>query len=163
MRGISDIIFKVEKLAVIIIIPVMLLAMVFDIIFRYFVQSPLIWAQELTLYTFVWCSFIGASMSIKTKEAVAVNLLVDKINPKLRNVLIVAGLIVSALFSIFIFYLSINWITNPNILLQKSITTQTPMIFMYICIPISLLFMSIHFLSWFLESLRFTRAGKVIE
>ncbi|MFS0822203.1 TRAP transporter small permease [Bacillus sp. 1P02SD] len=163
MKAISDGIFKVEKIVVIILIPVMLLAMVFDIFFRYFVQSPLVWAQELTLYTFVWCSFIGASMSVKSKEAVAVTLFVDKINAKLRNVLIIAGLIISAVFCVFVFSLSINWITNPSILLQKSITTQTPMIFMYICIPVSLLFMSIHFVNWFLESIKCSREGKVIE
>ena len=163
MKVISDTIFKVEKILVILLIPFMLIAMALDIFYRYFLNSPLIWGQEYALYTFVWSSFIGASMSIKSKEAVAVNLFVDKVNAKLRNILIVAGLLVSSVFSVWILYLSINWITNPTILLQKSITTQTPMIYMYICIPLSLLFMSIHFINWFLESLRFTRAGKVIE
>ncbi|MFC2948082.1 TRAP transporter small permease [Virgibacillus sediminis] len=163
MRAVSNGIFKLEKALVIILIPVMLLAMVFDIFFRYFLSSPLIWGQELALYTFVWSSFIGASMSIKTREAVAVTLFVNKVSDRLRNVLITAGLLICAVFSIYILYLSISWITNPTILLQRSVTTQTPMIYMYLCIPVSLFFMTIHFINWFLESLRFTRAGKVME
>jgi len=163
LRAVSNGIFKIEKILVIIAIPIMLIAMVFDIFYRYFLNSPLIWGQELTLYTFVWTSFLGASMSIKTKEAVAVTIFVDKLNIKLKNLLILIGLFISAVFAVSILYLSINWITNPNILMQKSVTTQIPMIFMYFCIPLSLLFMSIHFINWFIESLRVSREGKVIE
>lgn len=163
MRAISNGIFKLEKILVIITIPLMLIAMVFDIFYRYFLNAPLIWGQELTLYTFIWTSFLGASMSIKTKEAVAVTIFVDKLNARFKNILIITGLLISAVFAVLILYLSINWITNPNILFQKSVTTQTPMIFMYFCIPLSLLFMSIHFINWFIESFRTIREGKVIE
>ncbi len=97
----------------------MLLAMAFDIFFRYFLNSPLIWGQELTLYTFVWTSFLGASMSIKTKEAVAVTIFVDKINNKFRNLLILAGLLVSTIFTVIILYLSISWITNPKYFISE--------------------------------------------
>lgn len=160
---ISNGIFKCEKILVIILIPVMLIAMVLDIFFRYFLSSPLIWGQELALYAFVWSSFIGASMSIKSKEAVAVTIMVDRINPKISNILITVGLFVSTVFSIYILYLSINWITDPTILFQTSVTTQTPMIYMYMCIPVSLLFMSIHFINWLFEALRSVNSRKVIE
>lgn len=163
IQNISDAVFKLEKLLVIILIPLMLIAMVLDIIFRYFVNSPLIWGQELALYTFVWSSFIGASMSIKLKEAVAVTIFVDRVNVWLRNASIILGLCISTIFSLTMLYFSIKWITDPNILLQKSITTQTPMIIMYVCIPISLLFISLHFIHLFTEALRQSREKKVIE
>ena len=163
LRALSNNVFKIEKMLVIILLPITLFAMTFDIFFRYFFNSPLIWGQELTLYTFVWTSFIGASMSIKTKEAVAVTIFVDKLNYKFRNLFILVGLFVSSVFAVFILYLSVSWITNPHILIQKSVTTQTPMILMYFCIPFSLFFMSIHFINWFIESFRLTREGKVIE
>nr|WP_245347598.1 TRAP transporter small permease [Oceanobacillus polygoni] len=137
--------------------------MVFDVIFRYFFSAPIVWGQEVALYTFIWSSFIGASMSIKSKEAVAVTLFVDRLSNQVRSVMITGGLLVSTIFSLYILYLSFNWIINPNILLQKSITTQTPMIYMYLCIPISLLFMSIHFINLSFEALKLTKAGKVIE
>ncbi|MHA6250801.1 TRAP transporter small permease [Oceanobacillus sp. CAU 1775] len=159
---ISDKIYKLEKVLVVILIPAMLLAMVFDIFFRYFVNSPLVWAQEIALYTFVWSSFIGASMSIKGKEAVAVNLFVDKMQTKLKNILIIIGLAASTIFSVYIFYLSLTWIMNPVILLQKTVTTQMPMVYMYLCIPVSLLFMSIHFIHWLTQAIQVSREGKVI-
>lgn len=163
IQSVSNGIYKVEKILVILLITAMLFAMVLDVIFRYFLKSPLVWGQEVALYTFVWSSFLGASMSMKTKEAVAVTLFVDKFKSNMKNVLILLGLFVSTIFIIFILYFSIIWIVNPSILLQKSVTTQTPMIYMYICIPISLLFMSIHFINWLLEALRVSKSGKVIE
>ncbi|MEI3612652.1 TRAP transporter small permease [Pseudogracilibacillus sp. SO30301A] len=161
-QTISDSVFSLEKGLVVILIPAMLLAMVFDIFFRYFLNSPLVWAQEIALYTFVWSSFLGASMSIKVKEAVAVTLFIDKMPSKIRNVLILVGLIASTIFAIYIFYLSITWIMDPSILLQKTITTQIPIVYMYLSIPISLLFMSVHFIHWFIEAIRISKDGKVI-
>ncbi|WP_053363354.1 TRAP transporter small permease subunit [Bacillus sp. FJAT-27251] len=163
IQSVSNGIFKIEKLLVILLISSMLIAMILDVLFRYFVKSPLVWGQEVALYSFVWSSFIGASMSIKVKEAVAVTLFVQKMKSNLKNAMILLGLLASTTFIIFFFYQSLVWILNPSILLQKSVTTQTPMIYMYLCIPTSLLFMSIHFINWLLEALRIAKSGKVID
>lgn len=161
-RYLSNFVFNVEKFLVVILIPLMLIAMVFDIIFRYFLNSPLLWGQEVALYSFVWSSFIGASMSIKTKSAVSVTLFVDRVNERLRNIVIIIGLLFATAFSIYILYLSFNWITDPSILFQKTITTQMPMIYMYLCIPVSLLFMTIHFIDWLIEAFKLSKDKKVI-
>jgi TRAP-type C4-dicarboxylate transport system permease small subunit len=163
LQSISDSIFKVEKMLVILLLSAMLVSMVFDVFFRYFLKSPLVWAQEVALYSFVWSSFIGASMSIKVKEAVAVTLFIDKIKGKLRDALILLGLFAATVFSVYILYFSLTWITNPSILLQKTVTTQTPMMYMYVSIPISLFFMSIHFINWMFEAMRSSKSGKVME
>lgn len=159
----SDIAFFIEKILVIILIPLTLISMVFDIIFRYFLNAPLVWGQEVALYSFIWSSFIGASMTIKTKSAVAVTIFVDKLSMKLRNILIICGIVFGTVFTFYIFYLSLTWIIDPSILFQKTITTQLPMIYMYISIPISLLFMTIHFISWLFEALKTSRDREVIS
>lgn len=159
----SNGIYKLEKIMVFLLIPAMLLAMVLDIFFRYFLNSPLIWGQEVALYTFVWTSFIGASMSIQSKAAVAITIFVDRVNSKVRNILILIGLLISTLFCIYIFYLSLQWILSPSIQFQKSITTQIPMIYIYVCIPISLFFMSIHFIHWLMDAFQSFRVGRDVK
>lgn len=159
VRNISDIVFKIEKVLIIILIPVMLTSMVVDIFFRYVVSTPVVWAQELSLYVFIWSSFVGASMSIKSREAVSVSIITDRLSKQLRRKVILLGLFISSLFVIYLLYLSVSWISSPNILFQTSVTTQTPMVYMYMCIPISLLFMTVHFISWFFETLTEIRKG----
>jgi TRAP-type C4-dicarboxylate transport system permease small subunit len=160
---VSDSIFKLEKIIVIILLPILLLSLFADVLFRYAFNSPLLWAQEISLFTFIFASFIGASMSVKVREAVAVTILVDRLNDSLRNILIVIGLFISLLFTVALFYLSIKWISNPNILLQKSVTTQIPMILPYSSIPIGLFFMAIHFFHLFIDSIRLLKDKKVVK
>lgn len=163
IRKLSDMIYKLEKFLVTILIPVMFITMVLNVLFRYLLNSPLIWAQEVTLFAFGWACFLGASMSIKQREAVAVTILVDKIKSSFRNIAIIAGLFVSSVFIVSLVYLSISWIIQPIILMQYSTTMQIPMLIPYLCIPISFLFMSVHIISWLLESIRKSKEGKVIE
>jgi len=152
-----------EKIIVIILLPMLLLSLFADVLFRYAFNSPLLWAQEVALFTFIFASFIGASMSVKLREAVTVTILVDRLNDTLRNVLIIIGLFISLLFTVGLFYLSIKWISNPNILHQKSVTSQIPMIFPYLSIPIGFLFMVIHFIHLLIDSLRVASERKVVK
>ncbi len=149
----SNLIYKIEMIIVCILVPVMAVSLFLDVVYRYVLNAPLIWAQEISLFTFIWAGFIGASMSIKIKEAVAVNILVDNLKGPLRNILITLGLFISTIFLIVLTYLSIIWILNPTILTQKSVTTQIPMLIPYLSIPISLIFMSIHLVYLSLEAL----------
>ncbi|MDS9471400.1 TRAP transporter small permease [Sporosarcina pasteurii] len=160
---VSDSLFKLEKVIVIILLPILLFSLFADVLFRYALNSPLLWAQEISLFTFIFASFIGASMSVKVKEAVAVTILVDRIPVSLRNILIITGLLTSLLFTLLLVYLSIKWISNPTILYQKSVTTQIPMIIPYLSIPIGMFFMVIHFVHLFMDSLRQAKEKKVIE
>ena len=64
-KTLSDSIFKLEKIIVIILLPILLFSLFADVFFRYAFNSPLLWAQEIALFTFVFASFIGASMSVK--------------------------------------------------------------------------------------------------
>lgn len=161
--GISDFIYKVEKVLIIILIPLVLFSMVLDIFLRYFFGLPTQWGQELSLYTFVWSTFIGASMSIKTKQAVSMSLVVDKVGDLWRSLLIIAGLIISLIFIVFMLYLSIEWITSSGIMSQFTPTSRIPMIYLYTCIPISLAFMVIHLVNWVFEAILAHRNGEMIE
>lgn len=161
--GISNFIYKIEKLLINILIPIVLISMVTDIVLRYFFGFPTRWGQELSLYTFVWSTFIGASMSIKTKQAVSMTLVVDKVRTLWRNIFILLGLILSALFTLFMLYLSIGWITAPGIAHQYTATSRIPMIYLYTCIPISLTFISIHLINWIFEVITASRNREVIE
>ncbi|PID24071.1 TRAP transporter small permease [Sporosarcina sp. P7] len=163
IKGLSDTVYTLEKFLVVLLLPALLLSLFSDVVFRYIFNSPLLWAQETALFTFIFASFIGASMSVKVREAVAVTILVDRVNESLRNVLIIIGMIISLIFTVAIFYLSVKWILNPNILLQRSVTTQIPMIIPYLSIPISLLFMIVHFVYLLIESFHASNERQAVE
>lgn len=127
----------------------MVTSLILGVIFRYFLHSPLSWSDEFGMFALVWITFIGGSMSIKKNRAAAVSFVMDKLSPGIRKIVFGIAFLISLLFCMFVLYLSLKWITNPSILLQKSPAVGLPMIIPYIAIPLGFLFMSVHSLDLF--------------
>ncbi|MGO4890384.1 TRAP transporter small permease [Anaerobacillus sp. MEB173] len=150
----SDTVFKIEKAIVMVLISLMFLILTGGVFFRYFLNSPLIWSDEFAIFTLIWLTFIGGSISIKRQQAAAVTILVDKLNERGRKIVASIGFLILLIFCVFIVYYSYTWLSSPNIVLQKSNSMQVPMIYPYLSVPIGFLFMSIHSMQLFLLSLK---------
>ncbi|WP_227937438.1 TRAP transporter small permease [Alkalihalobacillus deserti] len=153
---ISDYVFKLEKAIVMILIIAMFVALTAGVFFRYYLNSPLFWSDEFAIFTLVWLTFLGGSMSVKRQQTAAVTILVDKLNDKLRKIVASIGFVIVFLFGLFIVYYSGIWLSSPNILLQISTSMQIPMIYPYLSVPLGFFFMSIHSIHLFLLSLKET-------
>ncbi|MFC0559461.1 TRAP transporter small permease [Halalkalibacter alkalisediminis] len=152
----SDYVFKIEKWIVMTLIIAMFVSLTAGVFFRYYLNSPLFWSDEFAIFTLVWLTFLGGSMSIKRQQTAAVTILVDKLNEKLRKLVASIGFFIVFLFCLFIVYYSFIWLSSPNIVLQKSNSMQIPMIYPYLSVPLGFFFMSIHSLHLFLLSLKET-------
>jgi TRAP-type C4-dicarboxylate transport system permease small subunit len=145
-RKFSDAVYFIERILAIVLLGSMVTVIMLGVISRYFLNSPLTWSDEFALFCLVWVTFVGGSMSIKKKKAAAVTLLIERIPARISRVLLVLSALFALLFSVYILYLSMKWITNPAILLQKSTAMGLPMFIPYVAIPLGFLFLSIHLL-----------------
>lgn len=59
----------------------------------------LTWAQELTIYMFVWMAKFGAAYGVRTGIHVGVDVLINRLSPANRNKFVVIGLSAGALFT----------------------------------------------------------------
>jgi TRAP-type C4-dicarboxylate transport system permease small subunit len=55
------------------------------VFFRYVLNSALPWAEEADRYLFIWLSFVGASITMRRKAHIAVDILVRSFEPALRK------------------------------------------------------------------------------
>ncbi|OLO27905.1 TRAP transporter small permease protein [Alkalihalophilus pseudofirmus] len=150
----SDTIYKIEKAIVIILIAAMFLTLTAGVFFRYFFNSPLFWSDEFAIFTLIWLTFLGGSISIKRQQTAAVTILVDKLNEKNRKIVASISFLILIIFCLFIVYYSYIWLSSPNIVLQRSNSMQLPMIYPYLSVPTGFFFMSIHSMHLFLLSLK---------
>lgn len=99
---------------------------------RYFMNSSIIEAEELSRYMFVWTVFIGTIIAFKDKAHIGVNIVVDllKGTPKLILTIISDILVIFAL--VIVFYGSIKY-TNTAF---TSIGPATGIRFSYISISL---------------------------
>lgn len=144
LHQLSSWIYNIEKVMVMILGAVMLISLSAGVLFRYLLNSPLTWSDETAIFALVWLTFLGGSMSIKRQDSAAVTIIMDKLTGKTRQLLIGAGLAVLLAFVVYIFYLSIGWLSSPSISIQRSNSMGLPMIIPYLSVPVSFLFLVVH-------------------
>ncbi|MBM4761877.1 TRAP transporter small permease [Bacillus sp. B15-48] len=156
---ISDGIYKLEKLAAIVLCLIILISLSAGVIYRYFLSSPLTWSDETAIFSLIWLTFIGGSMSIKRQNAPAITIIYDRLHGMARKIFLIFSTIAVFVFVAYILYLSINWLSSPNISVQKSSSMQMPMIYAYLSVPVSFLLMTIHSLDVIIKNLRLKKEG----
>jgi TRAP-type C4-dicarboxylate transport system permease small subunit len=122
--------------------------------FRYFLNSPLSWAGEVSIFLLIWISFIGGSLGLKYKSQASVTIVLDYVSVGVKKALIVFGYICMLIFLFIILYFSYKWILSPNVALQKSSAILLPMWIPFSAVPFGLTFASVHLIANLLNVLR---------
>lgn len=150
----NDIVYRIEKFLAVILLGVMTLTLIAGVIFRYFLNAPLFWSDELAMFSFVWITFLGGSMAIKRQQLAAVTIFMDRFSGRTRRVLASISLGAVAAFCLSFLALSVSWILSPTISYETSDALQIPMFYPYLSVPVGICFMSVHALFFFIQSLR---------
>ncbi|MDW7675293.1 MAG: TRAP transporter small permease [Bacillota bacterium] len=94
------------------------------IISRYVFNSPYVWTEELGVILFVWIAFLGAGVAAARNRHVAINLLSQKLPPKIAVVLeFILNILILVFLIIMIFgALKLQAVTANH----KSVTLDIP-------------------------------------
>ena len=127
---------KVEKVLLgilALLFAVMVIALFFQIVMRFVFKNANTWSEELTRYSFVWLSMLGASVATRRSKNMDVDFLVKKMPRTLRivNTIFTKSLIIAFLLVITIYGVSLVGITFK----QLSPGLRIPMAYMYGAVP----------------------------
>lgn len=148
----SNTLFRVEKVIAVILGIVLLVSLAAGVLFRYFLNAPLFWSDELAMFCLAWITFIGGSMCIKMKASPSITMLIDSVKPAARRVISIISTLILLIFIVYVLYLSIVWITGPNIQSQISTSLKWPKFYFYLSVPVSFGFMTIHAVELFIKT-----------
>jgi TRAP-type C4-dicarboxylate transport system permease small subunit len=76
---------------------VLFLALVIQVVRRFFFGTPAAWTEELAGIAYIWVIFWGAAFTLPLDEHAAVDLVVPRFSPKVRRALYTLGLAALAL------------------------------------------------------------------
>ncbi|MHA1567278.1 MAG: TRAP transporter small permease [Alphaproteobacteria bacterium] len=96
-----------------------------QIFFRYVLNDPLSWTQEISEILYVWIVCVGSATIVKEREHVAFSLIYDAVKPRARRVLAIVGTGSVALVLLITLYGNIDYIVFTNRL--NSPTLRLPM------------------------------------
>jgi C4-dicarboxylate transporter DctQ subunit len=104
------------------------------------------WAQELCIYLFVWMAKFGAAYGVRTGIHVGVDVLINRLNEKVRGRFILFGLLAGALFTSIIGSMGANFVWHLSQTEQVSPDLELPVWIVYMAIPLGSFLMCFRFL-----------------
>lgn len=134
-KRLLDIINGVIKWVLIIMFIAMVIVVFLQVLFRFVLNQPLAWTEEMARYLLVWLTFLGAGYGMSVKAHPSIELLYEKTSGLVKKGLT----IISAALIVFFFWQiidsSLEFISRS--MAQKSPALQIPMGYIYYVIPIS--------------------------
>ncbi len=116
--------------------------------YRFVLNDPLSWSEELGRYMFVWISFIGAAVGVRYRVHLGVDLLEKMVTPRAYRYLAVLVSLIVQIFLVIVVYQ--GWDILKVVHFQKSASMGIPMTYPYAAVPVGALLMLINSLrvSW---------------
>ena len=116
------------------------------------------WAQEITIYMFVWMAKFGAAYGVRTGIHVGVDVLINRLTTPLKRKFILFGLLAGATFTGIIAALGADFVFELSGTSSTSEVLELPIWIVYLAIPLGSALMCFRFLQvgW-----RFARGGEL--
>jgi TRAP-type C4-dicarboxylate transport system permease small subunit len=76
-----------------------------QVVFRYFLGSPLVWSDELARYLFVWCAFLGWIVAARKRSHLGIAVVGERLGPRGAAALRLVGAAAAVSFAgVLVFY-----------------------------------------------------------
>ncbi len=105
------------------------------VVMRYVTGSGIDWAQELTIYLFIWMAKFGAAYGVRTGIHIGVDFLVNWVNPMIRRAMVITAISLGAIFTGAIAFFGARWVIFIYGTGQVSPDMEMPMWIVYLAIP----------------------------
>ena len=109
-----DIIQKIYKILMIIAMAVLTVTIIASVIWRYVLENPIVWAEQLSSFLFVWAIMLGIPIYYREGLATCLDLLVEKFPDGLEKIVNIVMNICVGLFGVFYGYASWLYIVQSG-------------------------------------------------
>ncbi|HEX7551113.1 MAG TPA: TRAP transporter small permease [Candidatus Methylomirabilis sp.] len=138
IRGVT---WGVER--VLILLSMLIAAVVFlQVVFRYVLQQPLYWSEELPRYLLIWMSFLAAALAQKNEAHINITLAVTPFPTAVqRGIRLLANLVILGFLGVLVYSGSlVTRITAAH----RSTALQIPMAVVYAALPVGAALMMLY-------------------
>lgn len=122
----------------------LVLIMVVQVVLRYFFNSPLFWAEEISLQLLVLITLFGISYLTYKRSSLQVDLLQHYLSVRMKHVFDVVLAIINLFIFVVLAYLFVTWASDPLVQADVSGTTGLPRWYNYAVASVAICFMAYH-------------------
>lgn len=107
------------------------LGFIVQIFFRYVVNRPILWTEEVTMIAFVWTVFWAAAFMVNIREHVAFDVVYEVMTPRVKRVMAIFSMVV--LIATFLLLIPATWDYLEFLLRKRSPVLRISMTWIYGC------------------------------
>ena len=143
---------RVVKVVVIIFFSLIFTIIIIQIFFRYVLNSPLVWTEEMCRYLFIWICFLGWTIALRQGSHIRINFFFERLPLSARK-------IVSIVFQVLIVFFLLQLMRVGITMTMRSFTVPTVTLFfswayVYLAAPVSATIMILYVVLDFIGLLR---------
>ena len=134
----ADILEKITAVPLIIVGGAMFFIVILGTFYRYVLNSSLLWAETAARYLMIWMALVAASISLKRREHIGVEFLVNKLKPSIKKVV----KLITNLFILYFLYVLLKegWMLAVSSKTQTSFALNMSMFWPLLSVPVSAFF-----------------------
>jgi len=115
-----------------------------QVLFRYVINQPLAWSEELSRFIFVWVTFSGAYLGSRKGQHISVALIQDMFPFMIKKTMVALSMLITAgFFAIAAYYCAIQWTKLGT---QFSPALHLPMNWIYFGMILGCVFLAVSYL-----------------
>lgn len=85
MKRVADLLERITEWIMGVILAAMVVLVFGNVVLRYMFNSGIVAAEELARLLFVWMVFLGATLALRTKQHIGLEMLQERLSPKARR------------------------------------------------------------------------------
>ena len=142
-----------EEYMVVILTSIRTILLFLQVLFRFVLNLPLAWVEEISLYSMVWLCYFGCSLAIKKREHLKMEIITNFLRPKAKKVFDLISLVLFFAFAVFVLY-HVTLLT-ADILQRGQVTAvlEIPKWIPYAGVPVAFLLMLIRMIQDFVRTI----------
>lgn len=106
------------------------------VVFRYVLNNPLVWLEELQIILVIWTVFLGASAAFRTKAHMSMEFVYEKLNAKGQHILNIFITVITVVVLAYFGYNAIRLIILYSKSSRMSSILRIHPVFMYGAVPV---------------------------
>jgi len=137
---------NLEEVLCVVVLSLIVIVTSLQVFTRYFLDSPLSWAEELARFLMIWLVFFGASAGIKRKAHIKVDFFLDRMPPSFKKIFsILGGVLVVGILLILIYQGTMLSIKMATV---SAISLPITWGFVYSAVPIGCFFILLRLIQY---------------
>ena len=125
-----------------VLMAVMVVVIALQVWYRFILNNPLDWSEELGRYVFVWISFLGSAAGVRYQVHLGIDVLEKIVGPDVFRYVVALINVVTQIFLVFVIYWGFTLLTIVRF--QTSPSMLIPMTYPYAAVPVGAIFMLIN-------------------